>query len=227
MASSIMTQDIPLSPIVTLPNLGQLQGSVTASDRTQRTIYQYLGIRYAESPDGARRFKPPIAALPWNNVMDVTRYGRQCPVYSNIVDYTPEQLAENLEDCLSLSVYSNDLTTIKPVMVYIHGGGFYDGGSLHHPPHYMLEKDIVMVVPQYRLGPLGFLSTKSLTIPGNAGLFDVLLALDWVQQHISHFGGDANQVTLYGQSAGAAIVSALSYSPIVCVFGNRLFPTIV
>lgn len=98
-------------------------------------------------------------------------------------------------------------------MVYIHGGSFYEGAAHHHPPNYLLEKDVVLVVPQYRLGPLGFLSTNSEDIPGNAGVLDVILALEWVQKHISHFGGSNISVTLFGQSAGAALVSSLLYSP--------------
>lgn len=100
-------------------------------------------------------------------------------------------------------------------MVYIHGGAFIDGATFHHPPNYLLEKDIVLVVPQYRLGPLGFLSTMTQEIPGNAAILDVILALQWIQRNIEHFGGDPNQITLFGQSAGAAIVSSLILTPAV------------
>lgn len=103
----------------------------------------------------------------------------------------------------------------KPVMVYIHGGKLYDGGAFQHPPHFLLEKDVVLVVPQYRLGPLGFLSTQSDEIPGNAGALDVLLALEWVKKNIANFGGDPDNITLAGQSAGADIVSAMTFSPLV------------
>lgn len=106
----------------------------------------------------------------------------------------------------------SQLSANQPVMVYIHGGGFYEGAAYHHPPNYLLEKDVVLVVPQYRLGPLGFLSTNTEDIPGNAAVLDIILALQWVQKHISHFGG-SNSVTLFGQSAGAALVSSLLYSP--------------
>lgn len=121
----------------------------------------------------------------------------------------------DVEDCLNLSVYSTDLSASRPVMVYFHGGGFYEGAANHHPPNYLLEEDVVLVVPQYRLGPLGFLSTQTADIPGNAAMLDCVLALRWVQQHITHFGGDPNRVTIFGQSAGAGIVSALMLSPAV------------
>lgn len=100
-------------------------------------------------------------------------------------------------------------------MFFIHGGGFYEGAGSNQTPEFLLEKDIVLVVVQYRLGPLGFLSTRTEAVPGNAGLMDIKLALEWVQDNIGHFGGDSGNVTLFGQSAGAAAVSALMYSPMV------------
>lgn len=100
-------------------------------------------------------------------------------------------------------------------MVYIHGGSFYLGGSREHPPNYLLEHNVILVVIQYRLGPLGFLATMTNEIPGNAALLDVVQALRFVQQHIATFGGDPTRVTVFGQSAGAAIVNLLQYSPAV------------
>lgn len=100
-------------------------------------------------------------------------------------------------------------------MVYFHGGGFFDGSANSYPPNYLLEGDVVLVVAQYRLGPLGFLSTMTNEIPGNAGMLDCVLALQWVQRYISNFGGDPSRVTIFGQSAGASIVNALMLSPSV------------
>lgn len=110
---------------------------------------------------------------------------------------------------------STQLTASNAVMVYIHGGAFERGSSRHHPPNYLLEKDIVLVVPQYRLGPFGFLSTMSEEIPGNAAIHDIVLALKWIGSYIAHFGGDPTKITLFGQSAGAALVSAMLLSPSV------------
>lgn len=87
--------------------------------------------------------------------------------------------------------------------------------SAEYPGNYLLEKDVVLVVPQYRLGPLGFLSTMTEEIPGNAAVLDIVLALEWVQKYISNFGGDPNNVTLVGQSAGAGIASCIFYSPTI------------
>lgn len=100
-------------------------------------------------------------------------------------------------------------------MVYVHGGSFYLNNANEFPPNYLLERDIILVVVQYRLDALGFLSTKSDDIPGNVALLDVQLALTFIKENIVHFGGNPNSVTLFGQSAGAAMVSALVISPAV------------
>lgn len=100
-------------------------------------------------------------------------------------------------------------------MVFVHGGSFYEGSAEEYPPNYILERNVILVVVQYRLDALGFLSTDSADIPGNAALMDVKLALSFVKENIASFGGDPKRVTLFGQSAGAAIVSALTISPAV------------
>lgn len=151
---------------------------------------------------------------------DATQVGRECPTFTNSVfkstaNETQKDTSENTEDCLNLSVYSTDLSASRPVMVYFHGGGFYEGAAHHHPPNYLLEEDVVLVVAQYRLGPLGFLSTDTSDIPGNAAILDAILALRWVQSYIRNFGGDPNRVTIFGQSAGAGLVSLLILSPAV------------
>uniref|UniRef100_A0A903Z0J2 Carboxylesterase type B domain-containing protein n=1 Tax=Anopheles minimus TaxID=112268 RepID=A0A903Z0J2_9DIPT len=202
-----------VNPIVELPGLGKLKGSYTKSAWTGAPIQQYLNVRYAVPPVGKNRFKSPIPVQPWDGVQDVSVRGRGAPCYGDLKKLPKDQLSADLEDCISLCVYTKDTSAKRPVAVYIHGGGFYSGSAAQHPPEYLLEKDIVLVVPQYRLGPLGFLSTKSDTIPGNAAIMDVLLAFEWVQKHIAAFGGDPEQVTAVGQSAGAGILSSLLFSP--------------
>lgn len=98
-------------------------------------------------------------------------------------------------------------------MFYIYGGGFYNGSNIDHPPHYLLEKDIVLVVPNYRVGALGWLSTLNENMPGNAPVSDLYVALQWVQDNIYLFGGDPQKVTIFGQSAGTAMSGALLFSP--------------
>lgn len=200
------------SEFVIIPALGALNGNETQGAFTGRKIYQFRGVNYAESPSGIRRFKAPTPVLPWTGVRDATQIGRECPTTANTM---AANSTVDLEDCLNLSVYSTNLTTRFPVMVYFHGGGFYEGAANHHPPNYLLEENVILVVVQYRLGALGFLSTLSAPIPGNAALLDCVLALNWVKSYISYFGGDPNRVTIFGQSAGAAIVSGLILSPSV------------
>uniref|UniRef100_A0A9I3EI17 Carboxylesterase type B domain-containing protein n=1 Tax=Anopheles dirus TaxID=7168 RepID=A0A9I3EI17_9DIPT len=202
-----------VDPIVDLPGLGKLKGSYTKSAWTGAPIQQFLNIRYAEPPVGRNRFKAPVPVQPWEGVRDVSVRGRGAPCYGDLKKLPKDQLTVELEDCINLCVYTKDTSAKRPVVVYIHGGGFYSGSAAQHPPQYLLEKDIVLVVPQYRLGALGFLSTKTDTIPGNAAIMDVLLAFEWVQKHIAQFGGDPAQVTAVGQSAGAGILSSLLFSP--------------
>lgn len=111
--------------------------------------------------------------------------------------------------------FNYKLTGSAPVMVYIHGDFLFDGSSLEAHPGYLLEENVVLVGVRYRLGPFGFLSTMSEDIPGNAGIKDVILALHWIQDHISAFGGDPTRVTLFGQVAGAALINVLTMSPAV------------
>lgn len=125
-------------------------------------------------------------------------------------------------------------------MVYIHGGGFVSNNADQYPPNYLMERDIILVVIQYRLSALGnffieihvqkshksnkndffhfcsgFMSTNSREIPGNAGLMDAIQALKFINENIVHFGGDPNRITVFGQSSGAIMVSALVISPAV------------
>lgn len=98
-------------------------------------------------------------------------------------------------------------------MFYIYGGGFYNGTHADHPPHYLMEKDIVLVVPQFRLGALGWMSLRNNEVPGNMAFLDVLAALKWVQTNIHIFGGNPANVTVFGQSAGAVQAGLLTMSP--------------
>ncbi|KAG4079302.1 hypothetical protein HA402_007994 [Bradysia odoriphaga] len=201
---------------VILPRYGILRGSTSRTTWTNRPIYQFLGVRYAESPSGNLRFKAPVPVKPWKNIQDVREFGRKCPILTDLAKMTEEERrATDLEDCLNMAIYSPNLSGNLPVMVYVHGGSFYLTNADEFPPNYLLERNIVLVVVQYRLDALGFLSTNSEDIPGNAALMDVQQALTFVKENINRFGGNPNSVTLFGQSAGAAMVSALVISPAV------------
>ncbi|KAB7496322.1 Carboxylesterase NlhH [Armadillidium nasatum] len=100
-----------------------------------------------------------------------------------------------------------------PVMVFIHGGGFMAGGADFYPPYALMNRDIVLVTIQYRLGIFGFLSTEDSEMPGNMGLKDQQLALKWIKENIESFGGDSNRITIFGESAGGASVHYHILSP--------------
>jgi len=124
------------------------------------------------------------------------------------------------EDCLYVNVwvpYNRPRTRRSPVMVWIYGGGFYSGTAtldLYDGKILAALNNIIVVSIAYRVGAFGFLSLDDPAAPGNAGMFDQLMALEWVQQNIRHFGGDANSVTLFGESAGAVSVSLHLLSPL-------------
>ncbi|EDV97364.1 GH14737 [Drosophila grimshawi] len=189
---------------------GAVRGNYGQTAWTGQSFMQFRGIPYAEAPIGDLRFRAPVARWPWTGTHDALDFGQRCPVITNLNAGMPDA---QLEDCLNLCVYTKSLTARQPVMFYIYGGGYYNGSAEDHPPNYLLERDIVLVVPHYRIGALGWLSTYSEELPGNAPIADILLALDWVQQHIHVFGGDPSQVTIFGQSAGAGVTSALLLSP--------------
>lgn len=120
------------------------------------------------------------------------------------------------ENCLFLNVYTPNLDgEFLPVMVFIHGGAFLfgSGNSNLYGGDYLVEKDVVVVTINYRVGPLGFLCLNTPEIPGNAGLKDIVQALRWVHQNIKNFGGNSGNITVFGESAGGAAVSLLTASP--------------
>lgn len=121
-----------------------------------------------------------------------------------------------------LQLPENTSSTLLPVMVWIHGGGWIGGShsSARFEPEYLLDADVVLAAPNYRLGPFGFLSTGDEVASGNWALKDQILALRWVQDNIKYFGGDPDQVTLVGQSAGAVSIHLLTLSH--ATVGNKL-----
>ncbi|XP_061391122.1 glutactin [Musca vetustissima] len=208
--SSSSTQS---SVTVDLPGQGTILGAYGTTSWTNQTFMKFLGIPYAESPSRDLRFKHAVKKLPWRHVFDATTHGRRCPVITTIRELKETELSQDLEDCLNLCVYTKNLTDLKPVMFYIYGGGFYNGSNIDHPPNHLLEKDIVLVVPNYRVGALGWLSTRTENMPGNAPISDLYVALQWVQDYIHLFGGDPKQVTIFGQSAGTTMSGSLLFSP--------------
>ncbi|XP_069689989.1 juvenile hormone esterase-like [Periplaneta americana] len=162
----------------------------------------YSGIPYATPPVGDLRFRAPEPALPWTGELNATKPGNSC-MQSLMSIYLGN------EDCLYLNVHTPQVTEstseLLPVMVFIHGGGytFGSGKPASYGPHFIIDKDVVMITINYRLGVFGFLSTGDDAAPGNFGLKDQLEALRWIQKNIAAFGGDPNKVTIFGESAGS------------------------
>ncbi|KAL3282159.1 hypothetical protein HHI36_005354 [Cryptolaemus montrouzieri] len=159
----------------------------------------------------------PVPIEPWKDVLDATKPHAVCPQRDI---YRRTDLIEGDEDCLYLNVYTPRLPSenleLLPVMVFFHGGGFLCGGgnSYWYGPDVLLDRDIVLVVTNYRLGALGFLSTGDSVSPGNYGLKDQSLALKWVKKNIEYFGGDPDSITLFGESAGGASANYHMLSPL-------------
>nr|AIY68330.1 putative integument esterase [Leptinotarsa decemlineata] len=195
--------------LVTTP-LGKIKGTIIPS-RLGKPIFAFRGIRYAKAPVSDLRFKPPVVADKWEGVYDATKDGPLCP------QPTSDPVSE---DCLNLNVYTTKLPSgsekpKRPVIVFIHSGGFYSLGSASYliGPNYFLDQEIVLVTFNYRLGTLGFLSTGDKEVPGNNGLKDQVEALKWVKNNIESFGGDPESITILGYNAGAMSVVLHMVSP--------------
>jgi para-nitrobenzyl esterase len=191
---------------------------------TEEGIHVFKGIPYAAPPVGTLRWRPPQDVEAWSDVRKADTFGKACiqPVYEDSLDGS-EPVGEQSEDCLYLNVWAPgvDPAAPKPVMVWIHGGAFKVGAS--HITMFsglpFAQKGAVVVSFNYRLGNLGFfahpaLEQESPNGPVNFGLQDQIAALEWVKRNIAAFGGDPNNVTIFGQSAGGMSVLALFASPL-------------
>ncbi|KAM7359455.1 uncharacterized protein ACRADG_012788 [Cochliomyia hominivorax] len=196
------------SSVIVKISLGQLKG-LQMESRLGETFWSFRGIRYAEPPIGELRFQNPKPVRAWKpDIYDATHDGPICPqVTTNTSDLS--------EDCLRLNVYTKSLNSRKPVIVHLHAGGYYSGAGTSNRagPENFMDRDIVLVTLNYRLGSLGFLATGTAEAYGNMGLKDQVIALRWIQQHIENFGGDPNSVTLWGYSAGSRSVGLHMLSP--------------
>lgn len=183
-------------------------------------VEYYLGIPYARPPTGELRWRPPQPLASGAGTIDATRRSAACPQFIPLVN----RLVGD-EDCLYLNVWApaTAASSPRPVVVWIHGGGFTAGQGAytdHEGAVLARRQDVVVVSMNYRLGVFGFLAHPALSVEdaahpgsGNYGLQDQVAALRWVRDHIERFGGDPHNVTLVGQSAGAVSVCAQLVSP--------------
>lgn len=190
-------------------DLGEIKG-IQMTSRLGENFWAFRGIRYAKPPIGELRFQSPQPIETWKpQIYDATTDGPICPQGYGSIDLISE-------DCLCLNVYTRDLKNLKPVLVFLHPGGFYSGSgrsNLFAGPQNLMDRDIVLVTINYRLGSLGFLATGTADATGNMGLKDQVVALRWIQKHIGKFGGDCSSVTLWGYSAGSFSTGLHMMSP--------------
>ncbi|MEZ4898918.1 MAG: carboxylesterase family protein [Saprospiraceae bacterium] len=204
-------------------------GQITGSKIEGTDIVTYKGIPFAAPPVGPNRWRAPQPVVAWKGVKKCLEFGPS-PVQPKPVPFMfwsqefliPEEPIS--EDCLYLNVWTgaNSSTERRPVLVYIYGGGFRSGGS--GCPIYdgtaMAQKGVVFVSLNYRVGNFGFLALPALSdesdsgTSGNYALLDMIAALKWVRENINKFGGDPDNVTIAGQSAGAFAVNYLTVSPL-------------
>lgn len=199
------------SEIVETEN-GRVQGT-RIQTWTGKDVHAFYGIPYAEPPIDELRFAPPVPVNSWTQTHNATEYGPRCMQF-----VTFNHSFEISEDCLMLNIFTRNLpsdsaTELKPVIVFLHGGGLERGSANSNQPNYIMDRDIVFVGINYRLGAFGFLSTGTEEAPGNLGLKDQVMALKWIHNNIRHFGGDPDRITLAGLSAGGYSVTALMASP--------------
>jgi para-nitrobenzyl esterase len=203
----------PALPIVNTQS-GAVQGTVT------NNILAFKGVPYAEPPIGELRWKLPQPPIPWTDVRSAADFGPACLQQLDPQSLVSEPLSE---DCLTLNIWTStaDPNAKLPVMVWIHGGSLRAGAGSEPTSdgQALAERGVVLVSINYRLGLLGFFGHPALEAeapagPVNFGLYDQMAALQWVQQNIAAFGGDPQNVTLFGESAGAESVMAQVASPL-------------
>ncbi|WP_248963595.1 carboxylesterase/lipase family protein [Sphaerisporangium perillae] len=202
-------------------NTGPLPVAMTSAGavrgRTEDGLAVFRGIPFAQPPVGEARFAAPRPAVPWDGVRDAFAFGPpppQTPMRPG-APVGPED-ADDSQDWLTVNVWTHapDRAVRRPVMVWIHGGAYQSGASaspVYNGTRLVRERDVVVVTFNYRVGMEGFARLQG--APANRGLLDQVAALRWVQENIDAFGGDPDQVTVFGESAGAGSIAALLAMP--------------
>ncbi|XP_062598066.1 uncharacterized protein LOC134259504 [Saccostrea cucullata] len=189
--------------------LGTIVGKRFNSYENQGTVYKFLNIPFAKAPVGHLRFSKPLPYGAWSGTLNATNFGPSC--------YQNDKRFKLSEDCLQLNIYvPNDFnpSNRKSVMVWIHGGGYIIGSGIPYDGSFLaLKGDVIVVTINYRLGIFGFLASNDYRAKGNMGLWDQILALNWVRYNIHDYGGNPRDVTIFGESAGGTSVSLLALIP--------------
>ncbi|XP_055301945.1 acetylcholinesterase-like isoform X2 [Sitodiplosis mosellana] len=203
-------------PLVIAIDKGKIRGK-TITAATGKKVDVFLGIPYAQPPIGPLRYRHPRPIDKWSGTLNTTERPNSCVQIIDTVfgDFPGADMwnpnTQLSEDCLYVNVFvPHPRPKNSPVMLWIYGGGFFQGTSTLDVYDYKAlstEENIIVVSIQYRVASLGFLYLGTPDAPGNAGLFDQNMALRWVRDNIRHFGGDPNRITLFGESAGAVSVS--------------------
>ncbi len=204
-------------PLITTAS-GQLQGVMVSHD-----VVAYKGIPYAAPPVGQLRWRAPQPVTPWSGIRQATQFGHDCMQYPTPKDQALPKTHLS-EDCLNLNIWMPAQTTPqkRPVMVWIYGGGFVDGNTSAdiYDGTAFAKRGVILVSINYRVGRFGFFAHPALSqenadgLLGNYGYMDQIAALKWVQRNISAFGGDPDNVTLFGESAGGYAIHVLMTSPL-------------
>lgn len=210
------------SPVITTKE-GPVQGFITSQG-----VAEFLGIPYATPPVGGLRWKPPTAPAKWTAVRKATSFGPQCAQIATLGLFAGPP--NNNEDCLYLNIYSPFANTAGhaklPVVFWIHGGGNVDGASDGYDGSKLAtEGKVVVVTINYRMGLMGFIAHPALDseghLFGNYGILDQQFAMKWVKKNIAAFGGDKNNITIGGQSAGSLDSQVQMASPLAAGLFQR------
>lgn len=232
---SILKTAFTLGALFSTALLSQAQAASNPTVQTSKgpvqgfinnNVIEFLGIPYAKPPVGDLRWRPPQEPAAWTKTLKATAYGPICAQITELGVFAGP--ANNNEDCLYLNVFTPNISAAEklPVLFWIHGGGNEDGESSDYDGSKLAAQGHTVVVTiNYRLNLMGFLAVPSLDseghLFGNYGILDQQLALKWVHQNIAKFGGDPNNVTVGGQSAGAQDTGIHMISPLVAGLFQR------
>ena len=190
-----------------------------APRKHDKKFFAFEGIPYAKPPIGDLRFRNPLPVGPLDKPFEAFTTPPECLQW----DHLRERGVVGSEDCLYLNVYTNRIpppptyANTQPTLVFLHAGTYTAGSGADglFQPDYLVETDITVVTISHRLGPLGFLCTEDAEAPGNVGLRDQLLALEWVRDNIRYFGGMNDSVTVMGSGAGGSSAHLLTLTPLI------------